>query len=478
MTIDERTVRTPVERLDLPPTLEAPYETRRRRRAWWRRRRGGRVILPDGTAPERPASRVTRFFLLCGAVDEALLETRAEYFRFVNQGVFVCLVGVLAGVSMTLYLTTIFGYFSAVFLPAAVLWGVLVFFLDRSIVAEPTYGDLTRAHQRWRRSAALARETDGPAPRRSFGRRLGDGLRHGSARSTKVLAYGFRVVVAVLVAWLVGEAIMLTIFSPEITTQLNKRHTAAFSAAVDDYLKPTRDEIAALTAERARNDAMIKQLQTDVDNAKHDLELEVSGQGGTFQKGEGPQTDIEKAKYNNLAAGLPEAQRPFRNRNAEIDRTLEQDTASVAAIESGDLARITAIPQLKKTYDDVFANQGWVEQEAALDDYLRENAASPAVAAVPWLVRGILLAIDLLPLMLKIASSTTVYGQRMRDRADRIRYRDVVDDEVEMDRIDRDATARRHRDEALSDIYRQHDDWQRRERIGTPHGDRNERTWT
>ena len=455
--IEEHRAWDQTERLDLDPET-AELEWRRTRT----RRRRPRVIHPAGTESEARSGRVTRALLWCGAVDEDLLETRLEYFRFANQGIFICLVAVLAGVSITLYLVTILGAFSPAYLVAAALWGTLIFFLDRSIVAEPSYGDLSRARQR-RRQGRSGQEPTPPVP---LGERIAESLGHGLARSTKLLAYAFRIVVAVLVAWLIGEAILLAILKPEITTQLDQIHNAKFRAATAAYVKPTRDQIATLTDQRQHDQQQIDDLNRAVNDAYHTWQNELLGHGGTGQAGNGTEAKDRQAHYEELYAALPAAVGNLNKIIDDIDAQLTAKNAEVAAIDSGDPARIATIPELKAAHDDIYGNRGWVEQEAALDQYLRVNGTSPTVSAVPWLIRGILLAIDLLPLMLKIASSSTLYGHRMRDRADRIRYRDLADDELAMDLVDQGTDLQRDRAHQRFDVARQYDQWRMGRWIG------------
>jgi hypothetical protein len=389
---------------------------------------------------------VTRFLYWCGAVDSDLLSTRSEHYRFANQGVFVCLIGVLAGVSFTLYLTSILGGFSLAYLPVAVLWATLIFFLDRSIVAEPSYGDLSPAGRRPRPHPPTGTRRRTPAP--------------------KAAAYAFRVVVALMVAWLIGDAIVLAVFRPEITTQLDKRHAAAFDDRATAYLAPTADQITGLQRQRDLNDQKVVDLREEVGAAYQEWQAELGGDGGTGQAGVGPEARQLQERYSVLSSKLPGAVADLRTQNDDIDKQITEKSALVAAVQSGDPAQVDAVPELRKARADIYGNQGWIEQEAALQDYLREHGTSPTIAVVPWLVRGILLAVDLLPLMLKLGTPSTIYGRRLRGQAARICYEGATHDQIAMDLADREVSLHHSRAELRSGVARQQDQWQVNRWIG------------
>lgn len=441
--IDEHHGWTGPERLELDPRLTDPEPERP---TFWQRlrRRRPRIVRPAGSAAEYHPGPVTRFFLWCGAVDEDLLETRLEYYRFANQGAFVFLIGVLASVSITLYLSSVIGGFSLAYLPAVALWAMLVFFLDRSIVAEPSYGDLASSGQRLRPRPATGEPGRTPATRKA--------------------AYGFRIGIAFMVAWLIGDAIVLGIFRPEINAQLEKRHAAALSAT----LAPTEDQIKDLEQERERNDGQIAQLQQAVEAAKQEWQDELHGRiGGTGEIGVGPESRLLEQRYYRLLQETPRKVDPLQARNGAIGTQIDEKNALVAAIRSGVPAQLDKTPELRTARDHIYGNQGWIEQEAALDDYLRENGTSPTVAVVPWLVRAILLAVDLLPLMLKLGSASTLYAQRMRGRAARICYEGATDDEIAMDLADHEVSLHHSRAELRAGVARQQDQWQVNRWIGS-----------
>ena len=263
-----------------------------------------------------------------------------------------------------------------------------------------------------------------------------------------------------MVAWLIGDAIVLALFRPEITTQLNSRHAAAFTAAANASLAPTEDQITDLQEQRERNDKQIVDLGKEVDDAYEEWQAELGGTGGTGERGVGPESQAVAGAALRPQQQTSGAIADLRAQNDDIDKQIKAKNELVAAVRSGDPAKVDAVPELRKARADIYGNQGWIEQEAALDDYLREHGTSPTVAIVPWLVRGILLAVDLLPLMLKLGTASTLYGQRMRGRAARICYERATDDEIAMDLADHELSLHHSRAELRAGVAHQQDQWQ------------------
>src|SRR5437016_5099061 len=77
-------------------------------------------------------TRVQRFFWWCAGANISLLqECRSEWHKFTAIGVFVFLVGLLATISGTFFLTESLGvpFYLAVF--GGVFWGILILSVDR-----------------------------------------------------------------------------------------------------------------------------------------------------------------------------------------------------------------------------------------------------------------------------------------------------------------------------------------------------------
>ena len=379
-----------------------------------------RDAVPASTrrSPYRPG-RITRILLWCGGVDRDLLVTRLEHYRYVNLGLFVVLVALLGGVSFTLYAAVIAQRFSPLILPFALLWACVVFALDRSIVAEPSYGNLDMA--RFRRLSAphdtgtASRIPDpGPSPR----------------KYSRGSAYAFRIAVALMVAYLIGEAILLVVFRPEITAQIAQRQAAQFQIAAAAPVQAKQDLITGLKEQLAGEQRLRDDAQKRLDTATTNLQIE--RRAGNRARIRAARAEQAAALENNTTVDAAS-----HGRDAVTTQKIAGLQSQIEAIRRGDPNAVADDQLLAGQRATSAADSGWVEQEAALTEYLARNGTSPTVGAVPWIVRGILFSIELVPLVLKLASGSTIYGQRQRDRADHVRYRDAADEAALIEHIDR-----------------------------------------
>ena len=314
---------------------------------------------------------MVRCFLWCGGVDRDLLVTRGEHYRYTNLGIFVAMIGVLAATSFLILSTTIVGAFHVVMIPAALGWGFLIFVLDRSIVTEPSYGDLSLTRFRsWRSDPARPPAPDVDAERRSRALRGG--------------AFGLRFLIAVLVAYLIGEALLLVAFRPEVEQVRTERQQAAFAQASEDYIaakKTQVDQIVTATNARATE---LQRLTTEEKQRQDDLDQEKRGTAGSRQVGDGP----EAAEKRQRLADARDQRRKFEaikvaaDQQGQTEKKQLQD--EIAAIQGNDPAVIEAIPDLREARDRIRRNTGWVESEAALQQYLDQNATF-TVVVVPWI---------------------------------------------------------------------------------------------
>ncbi len=423
-----------------------PAPKRRRRR--WRFPRKRLRTLPPPVATSawikpsdyRP-TRPTRFFLWCAGVDRDLLYTRGEHYRYTNLGVFVLLIGILAAVSFTLYASIVTQSFHPLYIPMACGWGLLIFTLDRSIVGEPHYRDLDLRRFADKLSST---EPDHVEPSRRL-----------NARSA---TYGIRFVIAALVAYLIGEALLLVLFSPEIGQVLPQRQEAAVRQAVTSYADK-------FDAESDELNTRIENLAPRLDTARQDeqtrtteLNAEINGTL-TGIAGDGREADRKRGLLISAVA--------YRKSLEDEDKQARESIADLgrksAALKQQDPAAIAQFPDLVKQIGQIKSNTGWVEQEAALQQYLDQNSTFTVVIA-PWVVRILLLLIDLAPLIVKLSSGKTIYGHRQQDRAAQIRYSDAADDKLFTENIDRIVTLERFRGNQAAAVAQRraqfHRDWQ------------------
>ncbi|GAA3070565.1 DUF4407 domain-containing protein [Streptosporangium carneum] len=328
---------------------------------------------------------VSRPFLWCAGADPALIPNRSELYRYSTTGIFVCLVSLIATTMFAVFASVINGGFSPGIVPFAVIWGILIFWIDRSIVAEPSYGKvLSGADQ----SGLL------------------DPVR--VSRKPGWLTYLMRGVLALGVSFIIAEAVTLLIFQSEVRDQLAFTKTARteqidakFKAEDEDKRKQIdakydRVELCATARSKERTrDAALKK--------KQDESLGKKGQGLSGTVGFGPIATKLEADYN-------KAQREY------VEAQGRCDTARDAASKDFRDFQAAERPRREDERRQVSRNTGWVAQEAALHEFI-DNSGSPIVVALPWVLRITLLLLDLLPLGVKLLGGPTVYERRLREQA-------------------------------------------------------------
>ncbi|GHE43911.1 hypothetical protein GCM10017673_52570 [Streptosporangium violaceochromogenes] len=327
---------------------------------------------------------LSRPFLWCAGTDPDLVPNRSELYRYSTIGVFVCLVAFVAATMFAIFASVVGGGFSPAIVPFALLWGVLIFWVDRSIVAEPAYGKVLS-------------EDD-------------TNLLHPVGRSRKPgwLTYLMRVILAVGVSFIIAEAVTLLIFQSEVKDQLAftqqarvKDLDARFKAADEDMRRRLdatydRPELCADSRrkERAR-DAALKKRQDEFTGEP--------GTGHTGQYGIGPVTRALDADYR-------KAEREYgiaRGRCVAAQKAVDGDFKAYEGRER---------PRRDADRVNVQKNVGWVAQEKALHDFI-EGSDSLIVMSLPWVLRVTILVLDLLPLSVKLLGGPTVYERRLREQA-------------------------------------------------------------
>lgn len=327
---------------------------------------------------------LSRPFLWCAGTDPDLVPNRSELYRYSTIGVFVCLVAFVAATMFAIFASVVGGGFSPAIVPFALIWGVLIFWVDRSIVAEPAYGKVLS-------------EDD-------------TNLLHPVGRSRKPgwLTYLMRVILAVGVSFIIAEAVTLLIFQSEVRDQLAftqqarvKDLDARFKAADEDMRRRIeanhdRPELCADSRrkERVRNAALKK---------RQDEATGKPGAGHTGQYGSGPVTRALEADYR-------KAQREYETARGRCE-------AAQKAVD-GDFKVYERKERPRRDADrvNVQKNVGWVAQEKALHDFI-DGSDSLIVMSLPWVLRVTILVLDLLPLSVKLLGGPTVYERRLREQA-------------------------------------------------------------
>jgi len=304
------------------------------------------------------------FLLHVAGADPQYVQTVPDRARYCSMGAIVLLTAIAATASLTLALTLVFphhGWFWN--LPVGILWGCVVLNFDRWIVSSIDYGP-------------LAATDVAPVPSQQ--------------RRSRAVQFWVRFTMAALVGLVISEPIVLAIFGPEITQQLNVQHAAdlkARAAQIQATEQQQRARLAAAVTAARKNLA----AATGKANRAHKIYLceltanchlppgEVTGVPGL-----GPQTTQDLVLWRQARRQQNVAQQAFntavaqqRTKTATLDAAAKAQTAQAAKV--------------------IDANNGLLARERALDTLTKENPGFFLRRLVVWLA---LMFFDLAPVLL------------------------------------------------------------------------------
>ncbi|PPK65863.1 DUF4407 domain-containing protein [Actinokineospora auranticolor] len=333
-----------------------------------------------------PLRRSGDFLYWCAGADPTVVDHahlgRPERVRYGSIGMSVLLTGTAGGLSMLMVLGMVSHGFRLWHLPAALFWALFIFNTDRWLVSSINYNDPKPE------GATSKRDTRGDLIKRRLG------------RLCTVLA---RIAMGVLIAFAVSEPVLLTMFESEITHQLsitNRQNEEATKQAIEakyagDFAtieakyKATQDAVDKAAAELKTAEAELTKENADGNN---------TGQGCSLKRG-------SPCKAYQEAVELKQAE--LRNAQANRDtarETYTRDTAATRAKVDGEIGA-------KKADDNP---DGLLARQKALADL---TAANPELGTRVWLIRGVFLLVDLLPILLKTFASTSMYERFVRTAA-------------------------------------------------------------
>ncbi|WP_261554075.1 DUF4407 domain-containing protein [Frankia tisae] len=382
----------------------------------------------DALPQVRRASPPTRVLLWCAGVDPTKLGSIRLRLLYSAYGLFLLLVAILAATSFTVFGSVVVGHFNPLLLPFGLLWAMFIFAADRVIVMEPKRPRSHRSERRRRGRAGRRGAGDDTvlvtgllAPDRSPGaaaeaaanrpaaaappgapdlpdntgpaagwRPVPPDLDPAPSRVSTLAKYALRFTLAVLAALLVSEALLLIIFAPEVNQKLADTH----HTLIQDKREQLRaEELAPLQAKLASLDTRIGADQPVVDG----LFTQVTDQGAHITPAEeflptGKAYHLLVSDYNTRNDAL---QAEIRERNT-TDRSVQGLTAKPLPAAPADfLAKVAR-------------SDGFLARHAALNQIVHENRS---LAQWLWIIRGTLLAFDLLPLVIKMLARPSPYDE-------------------------------------------------------------------
>ncbi len=350
------------------------------------------------------------FLLHVAGADPQYIQTAPDRARYCSMGAIVLLTAVAATASLTLALTLVFphhGWFWN--LPVGLLWGGVVLNFDRWIVSSIDYGPLTATDA----APALSQQ-----------------------RRSKAVQFAVRFTMAALVGLVISEPIVLAIFGPEITQQLNVQHATDLKARTAQIQAAEQQQLArlagAVTAARKNLAAA-----TGKANRAHKIYLceltanchlppgEVTGVPGL-----GPQTTQDFVLWRQALHQQKVAQQA-------VNIAVARQRAKTATLDAA------AKTQIAQAATVIAANNGLLARERALDTLTRENPGFFLRRLMVWLA---LMFFDLAPVLLKTFSPPTLYEVLQRGAAVRAGRNALADAAADSDHESKKRTVAREYD--------------------------------
>ena len=286
--------------------------------------------------------------------------------------------------------------------------------------------------------------------------------RHPAARA---VTFGLRAVVSVLAAFTFAGAIVMFMFARDIgvqvarnqQTDLARYNSTVIVPAYAAKIKPYQDTITTDQGEINQAGQAVAYWQQQVAGAKIQVTCEaqgisqVAGCGqGTGQTGQGPMYQVRLAELSQDQADLVRAQ-------AQATATKTRLAPQIGSAQTG-LSRAKQQEQA-----DYAAAKARYEQDDGLIARWRalgqlENA-SQGVRTEVWLLEGLIIAIDLTAVIVKVTSKTPSYNRVLEAERKKVVLHATQDEEdvanlVELSRAEREARAQVHQGvlDALVDV--------------------------
>jgi hypothetical protein len=274
-----------------------------------------------------PINRLVSFLWWCsGAVPELLRESRTEWAKFIGIGGAVLSTWVLATASSMYALMVTLGSDGEWVLPCALLaliWGVVIFNLDRYIVSTLHKADPSQPWTTRLRSV-------GPAVPRLF--------------------------IAFLLAVTISKPLELGIFKDAIVTEMSFAADSLVNERKSKLELISDSRIDDLRRERAAFDERLNRREAAVDSARNTYIDETDGSGGSGTEGDGPIAKVKLAQLEALQTALASESQAQASRRRQIDRQLDslalahQDslTSFRTSIGTGFLPQLNALAALSR----------------------------------------------------------------------------------------------------------------------------------
>ena len=325
-----------------------------------------------------------------GASVDLIRDFPEERSRLAAIGGTVVFTSIFAIVSSAYALFTVFGW--GLWVPVlALLWGAMIFNLDRLIVMT-IHGGLFR----------------------------------------RLLAAIPRLILASVIAIVIARPLELWIFSPEIEQSLalskvNERGVATESwketvgVAQDRYKEAivTTRSATGVAETQSTFDATIDELrgcENELQKAVSLYHAEIDGSGGTGVRGEGPVAREKKRHYEDVQRRCDVARKDSTEAHAALDLALGRQSEVLkkhAATRDNEIAKADQYLKDKSSAIDSSRGDSLLGRHRELS---KLAAQEPSVRMMIFFVIGLFWLVEVLPVVTKLMSGNTIYDSIVAER--------------------------------------------------------------
>lgn len=310
---------------------------------------------------------VKRFFLFCSGATRSILDMKGcdvDHSKYVGIGVTIFFTAVLASLSGGYALFTVFrsGWSAFAF---GVLWGLIIFNLDRSIV-----------------SSIRKKKIAANAP-------LAERL---TAKATEILKAVPRLILAIFISIVITKPLELKFFGAEIQGQLTN-DLAVDRNNRENVINVAFADIATLEQETGQLKNRQVELENEVTRRVKVASGELDGWGGTKDPGDGPEYKKRQAETREAQAQL----NAFKTRYAPVIEANEQQIINRKAERA---------QRLKEVFQTIDNSGGLLKQLEALSKLSGEH---PTAGLASMFLIFLFISLETAPILVKLFSNRGPY---------------------------------------------------------------------
>ncbi len=244
--------------------------------------------------------KLKEFFLFCSGAHRSILNrTPTETNKYVGIGATIFFTGVFAALAAAYALNTVFDN-PWLTLPIALLWGLMIFNLDRFIVST------------MKKKGSFFRDFTAATP---------------------------RIILAILIAIVIAKPLELKIFETEIETELVKMQQENFKIQ-DDLVKARyTGEIDSLQTEIALLKNEISDKEAERDRLVNEAIMEADGTGGSMRRNLGPIYRTKRAAADLVQIELDQ----LTATNGAVILAKQERIAAIEEVQSSELASLDRV---------------------------------------------------------------------------------------------------------------------------------------